>query len=160
MDERLAKPGGGELGKEKAWFDAIRRDVKVTFPELHIFQPGAPLYSDLVDVLMAYSMYRSDVGYSHGTHVSHLFSHPVLAWLIALPAHRCTSLSHSSHPNRCILDPLQPAKPSSASCLPHWRPLRYSKSLPIDRRPSLAQTSPTPLSPFLCRSYRPWPHST
>ena len=77
LDERLAKPGGGELGKEKAWFDAIRRDVKVTFPELHIFQPGAPLYGDLVDILMAYSMYRSDVGYSHGTHVSHLSSHQV-----------------------------------------------------------------------------------
>ena len=55
--------------KEKAWFDAIRRDVKVVFPELKIFQSGGPLHDSLVDVLMAYSMYRSDVGYSHGTHV-------------------------------------------------------------------------------------------
>jgi hypothetical protein len=71
MEARLAKPGTEELGKEKAWFDAIRRDVKVTFPELNIFQPSGPLHGDLVDVLMAYSMYRSDVGYSHGTHVNH-----------------------------------------------------------------------------------------
>ena len=160
MDERLAKPGGGELGKEKAWFDAIRRDVKVTFPNLHIFQPGAPLYGDLVDVLMAYSMYRSDVGYSHGTHVSHLPSHQVQAWLIAFPAHRCTSLPHSSYPSGRVLNALQPAKPSSTSRVPHGRPLRHSKSLPTYRRPPLAQTPATPLSPFLRRSYRPWPHST
>ena len=58
--------------KEKAWFDAIQRDVKNAFPDLKIFQPnGGPLHDALVDVLMAYAMYRSDVGYSHGTHVSH-----------------------------------------------------------------------------------------
>lgn len=57
--------------KEKAWFDTIRRDVKSAFPDLKIFQPyGGPLHDTLVDILMAYSMYRSDVGYSHGTHVS------------------------------------------------------------------------------------------
>lgn len=70
MGARLAKPGKEELNKEKAWFDAIQRDVRVTFPELKIFQASGPLHGDLVDVLMAYSMYRSDVGYSHGTHVS------------------------------------------------------------------------------------------
>ena len=61
---------GKEPNREKAWFDAIRRDVKNTFPELNIFQPGGPLHDDLINVLMAYSLYRSDVGYSHGTHVS------------------------------------------------------------------------------------------
>lgn len=70
LEARILEIGGDGASKEKAWFDAIRRDVKVTFPELKIFQPGAPLHDDLVDVLMAYSMYRSDVGYSHGTHVS------------------------------------------------------------------------------------------
>ena len=60
-----------EHQREKTWFEAIRRDVKVAFPELNIFQPDGPLHDGLVDVLMAYSMYRSDVGYSHGTHVSH-----------------------------------------------------------------------------------------
>ena len=28
-----------------------------------------PLHENLLDVLMAYSMYRSDVGYVYGTHV-------------------------------------------------------------------------------------------
>lgn len=69
-ERRTAKTCGDELGKEKTWFDAIRRDVKVAFPELSIFQPNGPLYDGLLDVLMAYSMYRSDVGYSHGIHVS------------------------------------------------------------------------------------------
>ena len=64
------KAGQEGLNKEKAWFNAIQRDVRVAFPELKIFQSGGPLHGDLVDVLMAYSMYRSDVGYSHGTHVS------------------------------------------------------------------------------------------
>ncbi|KAI4267755.1 MAG: hypothetical protein LQ337_008203 [Flavoplaca oasis] len=66
---RIAASRSDEPPKEKAWFDAIRRDAKVTFPELKVFQPGGPLHGGLVDVLMAYSMYRSDVGYSHGTHV-------------------------------------------------------------------------------------------
>lgn len=70
MEARLAKPGKEKLSKEKAWFDAIQRDARVTFPELKIFEPRGPLHGALVDVLMAYSMYRSDVGYSHGTHVS------------------------------------------------------------------------------------------
>ena len=70
VQARLLKSGKEELGKEKAWFDAIQRDVKLAFPELKIFQPNGPLHGDLVDVLRAYSMYRSDVGYSHGTHVS------------------------------------------------------------------------------------------
>lgn len=56
--------------KEKAWFSAIRRDVRAVFPELRIFQAGGPLHDHLTNVLISYSMYRSDVGYSHGTHVS------------------------------------------------------------------------------------------
>ena len=55
--------------RERHWFDAIKRDVTLTFPELKIFQSGAPLHDDLLDVLKAYAMYRSDVGYSHGTHL-------------------------------------------------------------------------------------------
>lgn len=69
IEKRLPYSTDGEYARESAWFDAIRRDVKVTFPDLNIFQPGGPLHEGLVDVLMAYSMYRSDVGYSHGTHV-------------------------------------------------------------------------------------------
>ena len=69
VEAQLARPGKEDLSKEKAWFDAIQRDVRVALPELKIFQPSGPLHSSLVNVLMAYSMYRSDVGYSHGTHV-------------------------------------------------------------------------------------------
>ena len=73
METRLVNAGKEDLKKEKAWFHAIERDVRVAFPDLKIFQHGGPLHAGLVDVLMAYSMYRSDVGYSHGTHVtSHL----------------------------------------------------------------------------------------
>ncbi|KAK4175798.1 hypothetical protein QBC36DRAFT_19018 [Triangularia setosa] len=50
-----------------AWFDLIRRDVQDrTWPDLRIFQPGGPLNQSLVDVLKAYSMYRSDIGYVSG----------------------------------------------------------------------------------------------
>lgn len=73
VEARLAKPGKEELSKERAWLDAIQRDVRDAFPDIKIFQPSGPLHGSLVDVLMAYSQYRSDVGYSHGTHVkSHL----------------------------------------------------------------------------------------
>ena len=71
MEIQISKAGAEEMSKEKVWFAAIRRDIKAVFPELQIFQPGGPLHDGLVDVLMAYSMYRSDVGYSHGTHVGH-----------------------------------------------------------------------------------------
>jgi hypothetical protein len=50
------------------WLAAISRDVPTVFPELGIFGPGAPLHSTLEDVLLAYSAYRSDVGYVYGVH--------------------------------------------------------------------------------------------
>ncbi|CAL5868416.1 uncharacterized protein PFLUO_LOCUS2641 [Penicillium psychrofluorescens] len=49
-------------------FDAIQADVSKAFPDLNLFQEGGPLRETLVDVLQAYSMYRSDVGYVHGLH--------------------------------------------------------------------------------------------
>lgn len=55
--------------RERNWFQAIRRDARSSIWGLGIFRPGGPLHEVLVDVLMAYSMYRSDVGYVHGTHV-------------------------------------------------------------------------------------------
>lgn len=70
LDTQMSQARPDERLKEKAWFRAIRRDIKTVFPELKIFQPGGPLHDGLLDVLMAYSMYRSDVGYCHGTHVS------------------------------------------------------------------------------------------
>ena len=62
-----------QRGREREWFHAIRRDAQVTFPELKIFQANGPLHDSLVDVLMAHAMYRPDVGYLHGTHVSFFF---------------------------------------------------------------------------------------
>ena len=54
--------------KDGAWLSAIARDVPTVLPELGIFSENAPLHDALVDVLMAYSAYRSDVGYVYGTH--------------------------------------------------------------------------------------------
>lgn len=49
-------------------FDAIEEDVSKAFPDLNLFQEGGPLRETLVDVLLAYCMYRSDVGYIYGLH--------------------------------------------------------------------------------------------
>jgi hypothetical protein len=59
---------------KKSWLNKIEHDVRKTYPELKIFQPDGPLHSSLLDVLKAYAMYRSDVGYIHGTSVSILSS--------------------------------------------------------------------------------------
>jgi hypothetical protein len=55
--------------KEAAWLDAIARDVPNTFPETRIYEPGAAHHKSLADVLKAYAMYRSDIGYVYGTHL-------------------------------------------------------------------------------------------
>lgn len=70
VETRMLQARPEERFKEKAWFGSIRRDIQTVFPELKIFQAGGPLHDGLLDVLMAYAMYRSDVGYRHGTHVS------------------------------------------------------------------------------------------
>jgi hypothetical protein len=64
----------GEELKKKVWLDRIAKDAETTYPELRIFQPDGPLHESLVDVLKAYAMYRSDVGYVPGTSVSVLSS--------------------------------------------------------------------------------------
>ena len=56
--------------KELDSFKNIRRDISNTWPALNLFQLGAPLHQPTIDVLMAYSMYRSDTGYISGTQVS------------------------------------------------------------------------------------------
>ena len=72
-----------EIEKEWRWFEEIRRDVPTAFPELKIFQPsGGPLHDAFVELLMAYSMYRSDVGYVSGIHVSQIFSFSVLSLFV------------------------------------------------------------------------------
>ncbi|KAF2084177.1 hypothetical protein K490DRAFT_49766 [Saccharata proteae CBS 121410] len=70
LDKKLEELGAQKsAAREATWFEGIRRDAGDAFPELRIFQAGGPLHETLVDVLMAYSMYRSDVGYVHGTHL-------------------------------------------------------------------------------------------
>ncbi|KAK2796370.1 hypothetical protein FQN50_009586 [Emmonsiellopsis sp. PD_5] len=60
--------GGDSHNKAKEWFAAIRRDASTAFPDLRVFGEGGPLREGLVNVLDAYSMYRSDVGYVYGMH--------------------------------------------------------------------------------------------
>ncbi|KAI0466933.1 hypothetical protein F4859DRAFT_281676 [Xylaria cf. heliscus] len=51
------------------WFSDMRADVEErTWTALKIFQAGAPLHQGVIDVLRAYSMYRSDIGYVTGCH--------------------------------------------------------------------------------------------
>ncbi|KAJ5092040.1 hypothetical protein NUU61_006910 [Penicillium alfredii] len=49
-------------------FDAIQADVPKAFPDLNLFSESGPLRETLINVLQAYCMYRSDVGYIHGLH--------------------------------------------------------------------------------------------
>lgn len=55
--------------KEAAWLDAIARDIRSACPELQAPEKRAPFQNALRDVLKAYAMYRSDVGYVYGTHL-------------------------------------------------------------------------------------------
>ncbi|KAF7593403.1 hypothetical protein BBP40_011593 [Aspergillus hancockii] len=69
-DVRLRSDGdSGESNKRmREWFEAIEVDASKAFPDLRLFQEGGPLRGTLIDVLEAYSMYRSDVGYIGGLH--------------------------------------------------------------------------------------------
>jgi hypothetical protein len=63
--------GNTEDPRHSVWFAAIREDAEErTWRDLRIFQAGAPLHQSLVDVLSAYAMYRSDIGYITGCNVS------------------------------------------------------------------------------------------
>ncbi|KAI1335959.1 hypothetical protein F5Y15DRAFT_419415 [Xylariaceae sp. FL0016] len=69
--EKRAQSGSATSEDEKrmAWFTRIRADVEErTWVDLKIFQTGAPLHQKLIDVLCAYAMYRSDIGYVTGCH--------------------------------------------------------------------------------------------
>lgn len=74
----------GESNKRmREWFDAIDEDVSKAFPDLKLFQEGGPLRESLIDVLQTYSMYRSDVGYIYGLHVSFTFLVLLFSWFCA-----------------------------------------------------------------------------
>lgn len=71
--EAREKAGHGSAEDHKcvSWMRAIRKDVEEhTFRDLRIFQAGGPLHESLMAVLSAYAMYRSDIGYVSGCHVS------------------------------------------------------------------------------------------
>jgi hypothetical protein len=57
-------------------FAQLSKDVQGVFAELKLFQAGGPLHQGLVDVCMAYAMYRVDLGYVSGVHVSCYHSRP------------------------------------------------------------------------------------
>ncbi|PGH27904.1 hypothetical protein AJ80_00454 [Polytolypa hystricis UAMH7299] len=65
---RVDSDAGDAQSKGTECFAAIRHDASKTFPDLNMFAEGGPLRDSLVDVLDAYSMYRSDVGYLYGIH--------------------------------------------------------------------------------------------
>lgn len=92
LEKKLAKGNAtaDDLVQGK-WFESINRDVTTTYPELRIFRPGGPLSESLVDVLMAYVMYRSDVGYVDGLSVCILILLPEISVLTLdrPPQHSC-----------------------------------------------------------------------
>ncbi|KAI0437351.1 hypothetical protein F4803DRAFT_159113 [Xylaria telfairii] len=69
--EKRAANGNATADDERimGWFSEMRADVEErTWTDLKIFQAGAPLHGGVIDVLRAYSMYRSDIGYVTGCH--------------------------------------------------------------------------------------------
>ncbi|KAL9095603.1 MAG: hypothetical protein Q9165_002035 [Trypethelium subeluteriae] len=96
LEKELKDIGEEEAAKRKEyeWFKAIQRDAATAFPELRIFQQGGPLQEDLVKVLMAYAMYRNDVGYVYGTHL------PAALLLLTLPSPASAFLSLANLLNR------------------------------------------------------------
>ncbi|KAF2158712.1 hypothetical protein M409DRAFT_71502 [Zasmidium cellare ATCC 36951] len=88
LEEKIAEMPDEERShsKEAAWLDAIDRDVPNVYPELRMYQHDAPLHRSLTNVLRAFAMYRSDVGYVYGTHliagVICLHLHPPQAFVL------------------------------------------------------------------------------
>lgn len=72
LESRAGQAKMGPEDERKAeWLRAIKADAAGrTWGDLNIFQIGGPLHQPLVDVLSAYAMYRSDIGYVHGCNVS------------------------------------------------------------------------------------------
>lgn len=68
LESRAGQAKMGPEDERKAeWLRAIKADAAGrTWGDLNIFQIGGPLHQPLVDVLSAYAMYRSDIGYVHG----------------------------------------------------------------------------------------------
>lgn len=105
-----AQTGTPEDERYASHFAAIRRDVEqCTWKDLKIFQAGAPLNLGLMDVLMAYSMYRSDIGYVTGCNVSSLpFPRELTVLFPSFPS--CFTVSLTIRiTDYCSLAPAEPA---------------------------------------------------
>ncbi|EFY96604.1 Rab GTPase-TBC domain protein [Metarhizium robertsii] len=68
LEERVRTDrADAEDARRAKWFEQIRKDASdKTWKNLKIFEITGPLHSSLVDVLSAYAMYRSDIGYVSG----------------------------------------------------------------------------------------------
>ena len=132
--------------RKKGWLDNIETDARTTYPELKIFQPEGPLHESLLDVLKAYAMYRSDVGYVHGTSVS---STPTQRFFTSLSSHHprkrtstnsrsdnsCPPPTQPPHPLLRLHIPLQSPQSSPPPKFPHQRRRRCLPNLlsrPLD----------------------------
>ncbi|KAI1906283.1 hypothetical protein LOZ65_006873 [Ophidiomyces ophidiicola] len=83
LQAKCADDTSGVYARAREQFEAIRRDTATAFPDLKLFMEGGPLYESVVQVLDAYCMYRSDVGYLYGLHT--------IAALLVLQLHTAAS---------------------------------------------------------------------
>lgn len=122
LEQRLAESTTLQDSRERKMYESIRKDVTRAFPELKIFQEGAPLHDPLVDVLFAYSTYRSDIGYVHGIHVRNLIvlTYFEQAMLINMPDD-CRNSSLESFRGGDVYCPSQHSQPTDSACIPHKR---------------------------------------
>ncbi|QUC20985.1 uncharacterized protein UV8b_05226 [Ustilaginoidea virens] len=69
LEERVcAGRADSDDARRAKWFERIRKDAaEGTWRDLRIFQVAGPLNEALVDILSAYAMYRSDIGYVSGS---------------------------------------------------------------------------------------------
>lgn len=129
--------GSSEDHKYGSWMRAIRKDVdEATWRDLRIFQAGGPLHQSLLDVLSAYSMYRSDIGYVAGCNVSPLslphFAHRQDDKILTNSAskdHRRSPSPQQPHPGRSFHNPSQHSQPRPPTILPLRRRRRQILSI-------------------------------
>lgn len=98
--------GDAEDIRRESWLTRIREDVNQrTWQDLRIFQAGGPLHQSLVDVLSAYAMYRSDIGYVPGCNVSGSRRARSQTGSLTFPDCRCTASAESGRSGcyfRCL----------------------------------------------------------
>ena len=149
--EARAKSGHGSVedARAAAWFEVIAADVlERTWPDLRIFQPGAPLHQSLVDVLKAYAMYRSDIGYVPGCNVSPPpFSPHSQSPLTRTPDHRRPPPPQPPHAHSRLHCPRQPPQPPAPPLLLRRRRRRQKLGLQPPPAHALPKIPGPPRSP-------------